>query len=192
MESEFDSVMSKIMDPTQFKKQKIIQRQLRNERKDLKDKNFNLADSLRHQEVEFRTKDKLQINSNYALVGYLTELKATEIDVKLEAKRMNYLHKDKKWLIEFCNKLKEELGWCKDRVRIAEKIMFDLQATGQKSVESLIKTIDNFEAKKLRLESEIANLTRIVNRKTESRQAGIDKIEECKNFIRKLLPVEIL
>jgi hypothetical protein len=34
--------------------------------------------------------------------------------------------------------------------------MYDLKATGQESVESLIKTIDNFEAKKIRLENEIS------------------------------------
>jgi hypothetical protein len=132
----------------------------------VRDKNFNLADSVRHQEQEYRTKDKLQINSNYALVGYLGELKKTEVDVKLEAHRMNYLNKDKQWLIKFCNQLKEELGWCKDRVRVAEKIMHDLKATGQESVESLIRTIDGFEAKRQRLENEIAELTRIVNSKT--------------------------
>jgi hypothetical protein len=101
LENEFDSVMSKIMDPIQFKRQKILNNQLKNEKKELLTKNFDSADLVRHQEVEYRTKDKLQINSNYALVGYLGELKRTEINVKLEAKRMNYLNKDKQWLIDF-------------------------------------------------------------------------------------------
>lgn len=96
---------------------------------------------------------------------------------------MNYMHKDKKWLIEFCNKLKEELAWCKDRVKVAEKIMYDLKATGQESVESLIRTIDGFEAKKLRLEKEIADATYVVNKKEALSQAKTDKIEDCKQFI---------
>lgn len=56
--------------------------QLRNEKKELLDKNFTLVDDLMHQEAEFRTKEKLQINSNYALIGYLSELKHKEINVK--------------------------------------------------------------------------------------------------------------
>lgn len=75
--------MSKILDPVQYKKQKILQKELRAERKDLQKTNFNLTDDVRNKENEFRTKDKLQINSNYALVGYLTELKKNEINVKL-------------------------------------------------------------------------------------------------------------
>ena len=96
---------------------------------------------------------------------------------------MNYMHKDKKWLIEFCNQLKEELAWCKDRVKVAEKIMHDLKATGQESVESLIRTIDAFEAKKLRLEKEIADATHIVNHKEALSDAKAQKIEQCTEFI---------
>lgn len=86
MENEMDSVMSKILDPVQYKKQKIMMKQLKNEKKELQDKNFNLADQLRHQEQEFRAKDKLQINSNNALVAYLGELKKHEINVQLVRK----------------------------------------------------------------------------------------------------------
>lgn len=87
MENEFDSVMSRILDPQQFKKQKILHKNLKQERKELRDKNFHLADSVRHQEVEYRTKDKLHLNTNYALAGYLGELRCNQINVKLEAKR---------------------------------------------------------------------------------------------------------
>lgn len=98
---------------------------------------------------------------------------------------MNYLHKDKQWLIELCNKLKEELAWCKSRVKIAEKIMHDLRATGQESVEALIRTIDNFEAKKIRLENEISRISNIVNGKINQSEKRQNKIEECKTFIGK-------
>lgn len=149
----------------------------------LKENNYNLTNLVNHKEIEYRTKDKLQMNSNYALVGYLGELKRTEVDVKLEAGRMNYLNKDKQWLIKFCNQLKEELAICKDRVKVAEKIMHDLKACGQESVESLIKTIDSFEAKRQRLENEISHLTNIVDGKMKQSQEKAQKIEDCKNFI---------
>lgn len=93
------------------------------------------------------------------------------------------MNKDKKWLIKFCNQLKEELAWCKDRVKTAEKIMNDLKATGQESVESLIRTIDGFEAKKLRLENEIAKASRIVQAKQDLYEQRENKVNDCKNFI---------
>ena len=83
MEQEADSIMSKILDPIQYKKQKILQKELKAEKKDLHNKNFTLTDDVRNRENYFRTKDKLQVNSNYALVGYLRELKKNEVDVKL-------------------------------------------------------------------------------------------------------------
>lgn len=98
---------------------------------------------------------------------------------------MNYLAKDKQWLIKFCDKLKEELSWAKDKVKTSEKIMFDLKATGQESVESLIRTVDGFEAKKLRLEKEIANAARIAEAKEQQSELRAKKIEECKTFIGK-------
>jgi hypothetical protein len=82
MENEYDSVMSKILDPMQFNKQKIFHKQLRNEKKELQDKKFHLTDDLMHKEAEDRTKEKLQINSSFALVGYLSELKHKENNVK--------------------------------------------------------------------------------------------------------------
>ncbi|CAI2372833.1 unnamed protein product [Moneuplotes crassus] len=184
MEQEADSIMSKILDPIQFKKQKILQKELKAEKKQLQNKNFNLTDDVRKKENEYRIKDKLQINSNYALVGYLKELKKYENDVKLEAKRMNYLAKDKQWLIKFCDQLKEELAWAKAKVKTSEKIMHDLKATGQESVESLIRTVDGFEAKKLRLEKEIAQASRITEAKEYEHDLRTKKIEECKNFIK--------
>lgn len=98
---------------------------------------------------------------------------------------MNYLHKDKQWLIDLCNRLKEELAFCKSRVKIAEKIMNDLKATGQESVEALIKTIDNFEAKKIRLENEITRIGNIVTEKLNQSEQRQKKIEDCKTFIGK-------
>ena len=77
----------------------------------------------------------------------MKDQKDLEIDVKLEAKRMNYINMDKKWLIKFCNQLKEELAICKDRVKVAEKIMYDLKEWGLESVDALIKTIENFDGK---------------------------------------------
>jgi histidinol dehydrogenase len=96
---------------------------------------------------------------------------------------MNYMNKDKKWLIRFCDKLKEELSFCKERVEMAEKIMHDLKATGQESVESLIKTIDGFEAKKLRLESEIASASGIMQVKQDMYDLREKKVADCRNFI---------
>ena len=51
--------------------------------KQLESKKYDLTEDVQHKENEFRTKDKLQVNSNYALVHYLTELKKNEINVKL-------------------------------------------------------------------------------------------------------------
>ena len=56
--------------------------------------------------------------------------------------------------------------------------MYDLKATGQESVESLIRTIDGFEAKKLRLENEIANISRIVQAKEQQYELRTKKIED--------------
>ena len=96
---------------------------------------------------------------------------------------MNYLNKDKKWLIRFCDQLKRELEWSKSKAKTSEKIMEDLKATGQESVESLIKTIDAFEAKKIRLEKEIAKASNIVQHKENQSNLRTEKIENCQNFI---------
>ena len=64
--------------------------------------------------------------------------------------------------------------------------MYDLKATGQESVESLIRTIDGFEAKKLRLENEIASISRIVQAKEQQCELRDKKIEDCRIFIGNL------
>lgn len=110
----------------------------------------------------------------------MKDQKEMEVDVKLEAKRMNYINMDKKWLIKFCNQLKEELAIWKDRVKVAEKIMFDLKECGLENVDALIKTIDNFEGKKIRLENEITNLTKVVDAKTRVANQKAKKISDCK------------
>ena len=61
--------------------------------------------------------------------------------------------------------------------------MEDLKATGQESVEALIKTIDAFESKKIRLENEIAKAARIVDAKEKQSNMRSQKIDECQNFI---------
>lgn len=137
-------------------------------------------ESLQEKEREYRKKEKLLANTNCAVVQHMKDQKEMEVDVKLEAKRMNYINMDKKWLIKFCNQLKEELAICKDRVKVAEKIMFDLKEWGLESVDALIKTIENFEGKKIRLENEIANLTKIVDAKTKVANQKAKKINDCK------------
>lgn len=40
----------------------------------------------------------------------MRELKRNQINAKLEADRLNYIHRDKMWLIRLCQQLKEELA----------------------------------------------------------------------------------
>jgi len=96
---------------------------------------------------------------------------------------MNYLNKDKHKLIKFWDQLKNELEFAKLKVKVSEKIMADLKATGQESVEALIKNIDAFEAKKIRLENEIAKVSYIVQAKENQSELRNQKIEDCTTFI---------
>lgn len=102
---------------------------------------------MRRLEVKHRTDEKLKMNCNYALLTYLNELKKNQINVKMEGNRLNFIHKDKKWLIKLCHQLKEELAIKKDKVKYAERIMNDLKSLGQESIETLVAALGSNEGK---------------------------------------------
>ena len=99
---------------------------------------------------------------------------------------MNYLAKDKKWLIKFCDQLKEELSWAKSKAKTCEINMERLKQTGQSSVEALIRVVDGFDAKRLRLEKEIGSAARITNAKEQQLELRDKKLEECQTFIGRI------
>lgn len=51
-------------------------------------------------------------------------------DVEGNKARRDFLEKDLKKLVKYCQELQEELSFCKDKVRTAEKIINDLKASG--------------------------------------------------------------
>ena len=59
-------------------------------------------------------------------------------------KEQEKIEKDRELLVNLCNKLLKQLYECKGQVRIAEKFINDLKATGEESVEDLIDQLTKY------------------------------------------------